>query len=80
MCKYFKAESYIFGEQGKNYADENSFLKANVKPFFQKYEHPTYNQLHGDFISKLAIIDLLFNMGPRSHNIIMSGNINQINH
>ena len=80
MCKYFKAKSYIFGEQGENYADDKSFLESNIQPYFQKYKHPVYNQLHGDFISKLSVIDLLFNMGPKSYNIIMSGNIDQIDH
>ena len=34
------------------------------------YKHPIYNQLHGDFIPNLSIIDLLFNEGPNSKNIL----------
>ena len=78
-CKYFGANSYIFGEQGKNYADKNSFLEEKVKPYFQKYNHPKYSQLHGNqFIPNLSIIDLLLNVGPDSYNILMSGNINKV--
>lgn len=66
MCKKLKADYYIFGEQGKNYANEKEFQKNEIKIFFQKYNHPKYTQLHGKFISNLSIIDLLFNEGSNS--------------
>ena len=66
MCKKLKAKTFIFGSQGKNYVVENDFRKKNIQIFFQDYEHPQYNQLHGKFISNLSIIDLLFNIGPKS--------------
>lgn len=78
MCKKLGAESYIFGSQGKNYADVNSFLRSGVHPFFQEYHHPTYPQLHGEFQSNMSIIDLLFNVGPSSYDLMMSGNISRI--
>ena len=65
MCKKL-ADYYIFGEQGKNYADEREFQKNEIKIFFQKYNHPKYTQLHGKFISNLSVIDLLFNEGSNS--------------
>ena len=33
---------------------------------YHDYVHPTYNQLHGEFIPYLSTIDLLFNHGPAS--------------
>ena len=79
MCKYLKAKIYIFGGEGKNYANEQKFIESGVKPYFQKYKHPVYKQLHGKFEPNLSIIDLLFNAGPKSYDIMMSGNINNIN-
>jgi len=46
-----------------------------VKIDFQDYKHPTYPQLSGDFLPYMSIIDLLFNCGDRSLEVIMSGNI-----
>tara|TARA_Y100001936_G_scaffold240864_1_gene275909 strand:- start:3346 stop:4050 length:705 start_codon:yes stop_codon:yes gene_type:complete len=79
MCKKLKADTYIFGELGKNYVDENSFENENINLIFQNYQHPSYNQLSKNFISHLSIIDVLFNHGPKSLEIIMSGNITKNN-
>lgn len=74
MCLALNADMYIFGAQGKDYADVNSFLKAGVKPVFQDYQHPEYSQQYENFSSHLSIIDLIFNCGPDSLDILMSGN------
>lgn len=75
MCKKLKADLYIFGALGKDYADEEKFKKENVKIYFQDYKHPVYSQLHGKFEPFMSIIDLLFNCGPESKNVLMEGNI-----
>lgn len=77
MCLDMKADIYIFGAQGKDYADVSAFKNASVEPYFQDYIHPTYDQQQSDFISHLAIVDLLFNCGPNSLEILMSGNISK---
>lgn len=75
MCLQLGAEVYIFGGEGKNYADVELFKRKGVQTVFQEYKHPTYRQLHGDFISHLSIVDLLFNCGTESLSIIMSNNL-----
>jgi len=75
MCVALNASDYIFGAQGANYANVDSFLDADVNPYFQNYSHPVYPQLHGEFEPYMSIIDLLFNVGPRSMKVLMSGNI-----
>jgi hypothetical protein len=74
MCVQLKADVYIFGAQGRDYADVESFRVRGVEPHFQDYRHPRYRQLHGEFQPYMSIIDLLFNEGPRSREIVMSGN------
>lgn len=74
MCMQLKANVYIFGSQGRDYADVDKFLAASVKPYFQDYRHPTYRQLHGAFLPYMSVIDLLFNEGPRSREILLAGN------
>jgi hypothetical protein len=78
MCLELNADTYIFGAQGEDYADVESFCNAGVKPIFQDYQHPEYSQNNGDFSSHLGIIDLLFNCGPDSLEILMSGNTNKV--
>jgi hypothetical protein len=77
MCRKCGATVYIFGAQGKDYADEAVFREAGIVPLFQDYRHPVYPQLHGDFQSHLSIVDLLFNCGNDSLDILMSGNLDR---
>ena len=78
MCQQVEADSYIFGAQGIEYADVNSFNQAGVTPYFQEYKHPFYSQLHGEFEPCLSILDLLFNCGDSSLDILMSDNVKDI--
>ncbi len=77
MCHKLKADIYIFGAQGEGYADVQSFLDGGVKPVFQDYHHPTYPQQYEDFASHISIVDLLFNSGDDSLDILMSGNLDR---
>jgi hypothetical protein len=71
MCRKLGAKTYIFGALGRDYAEVADFERAGVDVMFQDYRHPQYPQLHGDFISHLSIIDLLFNCGAKSLEILM---------
>lgn len=75
MCKKLGADVYIFGALGKDYAEVDRFEQRGIHVYFQDYVHPEYAQLHGKFIPYLSIVDLLFNCGDRSLDILMSGNI-----
>jgi len=74
MCKKLKADLYIFGALGKDYVDKKKFIESDVKVYVQDYKHPVYPQLHGKFEPYMSIIDLLFNCGPKSLEILMQGN------
>ena len=75
MCQQLGAKNYIFGALGRDYADIEAFKAAQITPHFQKYEHPVYPQLHGDFLPYMSILDLLFNCGDQSKEVLLSGNI-----
>ena len=72
MCVKTGAKTYIFGGEGKDYADEDAFSAAGIEVLFNEYEHPQYPQQYGDFLSHLSIVDLLFNCGDDSFDILMS--------
>ena len=67
------ATKYISGdgEGSKRYIDEQLFKDNNIELIWQEYKHPTYKQLHGEFIPYLSILDLLFNEGPNTKEIIL---------
>jgi hypothetical protein len=72
ILKYVQATKYISGsgEGSRKYIKKEDFDKNNIELIWQEYKHPTYKQLYEDFIPQLSIIDLLFNEGPNSKNII----------
>ena len=73
ILKNQKATKYISGdgEGSKRYIDEQLFKDNNIELIWQNYKHPTYKQLYGEFIPYLSILDLLFNEGPNSKDIIL---------
>jgi hypothetical protein len=77
MCQKMGAKLYVFGAGGRDYAQEEDFTAAGIEVCFQEYVHPVYPQLHGDFIGGSSIVDLLFNCGDRSLEILMEGNISK---
>lgn len=78
LCDHFRANVFVFGALGKDYADVNSFENKGIKLVFQEYDHPRYPQLWGEFQPNLAIVDLLFNAGPeKAFDVIMSKNIDK---
>jgi hypothetical protein len=68
MCKEFKASTFIFGEQGRNYAKIEEFKKNNIKIFFQDYLVPEQFNLKSK--KNLSVIDLLFRFGGDAREII----------
>ena len=77
ICKALGATTYLSGPGGKEYMEVERFKEENINVTFQDFVHPTYPQLfkEKDFIPYLSVVDLLFNCGPESLNIIL-GNKN----
>ena len=71
MCAKTGADSYLHGLHGKDYIDEKKFEAAKVKSVYQQFEHPVYNQQYKPFVSHLSVVDLLFNHGPESLDILL---------
>ena len=74
ICKALGADTYLAGQGGTDYMDLGRFEKNGLKLIVQEFEHPIYPQLFGDFHSHLSIVDLIFNCGPESMNIIREAN------
>ncbi len=74
ICHHQAADIYISGEYGKEYINKKMFDEKGIKLHFQDYQHPVYTQLYGEFCSHLSVIDLLFNHGEKSYEIITMNN------
>lgn len=72
ICKKFNANKFFEGQSGKDYMDIDLFKKNGIEVEFQNYKHPEYRQLYGDFIPYLSIVDLLFNEGEKSLQILIN--------
>ena len=72
LCKIVDAKKYISGPFGREYLDEKSFDREGIKIDYHEYIHPTYTQYNNDFMPNMSVIDLLFNEGNDSLNILRS--------
>jgi len=70
IAKHFGAETYLAGAGGKEYMDLNKYHAAGVQVLFQEFRHPVYDQLFGEFEPFMSVIDLIFNHGHGSLEII----------
>ncbi|MDQ6988116.1 MAG: WbqC family protein [Mariprofundaceae bacterium] len=66
LCAKLDADAYLSGQEGQSYLDAEAFARSELKLYFQQVDAPVYQQLHGDFISHLSILDLLLNLGPEA--------------
>jgi hypothetical protein len=70
ICHKLEADRFYEGAAGRDYIDDTLFKDAGIAIEYQDYQHPVYPQLHGDFIPFLSVVDLLFNCGPKSLEIL----------
>jgi len=66
LCQHVGARRYLSGDSARSCLDTDLFARHGIAVEWQDYVHPTYPQLHGDFVTNLSIVDPLFNCGPKS--------------
>lgn len=72
LIKAVGGTHYLSGVGAKDYLDEQLFANEGIVVEWQQFRPPIYPQLYGDFIPNLSCIDLLFNYGPKSKDILRS--------
>lgn len=70
MVRHLGGRTYLSGLGGSNYQSEAKFTDANLNLMYYDFSPPTYPQLWGKFEPGLSIVDLLFNCGPDSPQIL----------
>ncbi|MBI3090246.1 MAG: WbqC family protein [Candidatus Tectomicrobia bacterium] len=72
ICRRFGATTYLSGVGGRGYLDESSFQQAGIEVRYQEFHHPIYRQCFEPFEPAMSAIDLLFNYGPQSLDLLTS--------
>ncbi len=74
ICEEVGAKVYISPPGSESYlGSENCFDGSEVSLKYFSFEHPEYRQLFESFMPYMSIIDLLFNTGKASVEVIRSG-------
>ncbi|MBO4738591.1 MAG: WbqC family protein [Bacteroidales bacterium] len=63
ICRQNGCDTYLSGNGGRKYHDEQLFADNGVVVKYTDFVHPEYRQLHGDFVKGLSAMDYLFNNG-----------------
>lgn len=70
FMKELGADVLFEGESGKSYINEEMMARAGCLVEYQSYQHPVYRQQFGGFIPYLSVVDLMFNHGDESLDIL----------
>ena len=71
VCRAVDASTYLSGScGGREYTDEAVLRDHGIALRFDEFEYPRYEQLWGDFEPDLSVLDVLFNCGPASRELI----------
>ena len=75
LCRILGATEYLspLGSAAYLLAEQAVMTQEGINVLFHNYDHPQYHQLFPPFVSHASVIDLLFNEGPASLEIIRSG-------
>lgn len=71
LCRELGATIYLSGPLGRNYLREELFSHEQIAVRYDDYQHPVYPQVYPGFEPYMAAIDLLFNCGPASLELMM---------
>ena len=63
ILKKINSNLYLSGDGAKNFIDIDLFKNNNIEIIFNDFKHPIYEQIHGDFVKDLSILDIILNCG-----------------
>lgn len=68
LCAKVGATTFLSGDGARDYLDVELLALQGVQVEWQRFIHPTYQQLHprAGFLPRMAALDMLLNVGPDS--------------
>ncbi len=75
ICKKLNFNKYLSTSGSIEYLsnDKKMFKENKIEVYEHQYKHPIYKQNFGKFSEYACVLDLIFNEGPNSYNVIISG-------
>jgi len=74
ICRKTGCDTYLHGRHGRDYVDFEYLKNAGIRSLIQEYSQVPYPQQWGPFVSNLSVLDIIFNCGPKSMDVIMASN------
>ena len=62
LTAHFGGDIYLSGQGAKKYNRPELFEEKGIELVYQEYSVQDYDQLHGEFIGGLSVLDALFNL------------------
>jgi hypothetical protein len=76
ICRQADAHEYWTGPAAKAYLDETRFEQAGISVHYVDYSgFAEYDQLYGEFIHHVSVLDVLFNAGPDVSHLLALGSV-----
>jgi hypothetical protein len=76
ICRQVGADRYLAPPGSRSYIEQhNLFRQHGIALEYHAYSPPRYPQLHGEFVPSLSVIDVMFNVGERSLEVVRSGRL-----
>jgi hypothetical protein len=63
ILKKINSNLYLSGDGAKNFIDIDLFRYNNIEIIFNNFKHPIYEQINGNFVKNLSILDIILNCG-----------------
>jgi len=73
ICSALGSKHFLALNPSRNYLDEGLFSEVGIDIEYTQPPSPVYPQLWGKFLANLSILDLLFNCGPKTRDIVLAG-------
>ncbi|MFQ5486753.1 MAG: WbqC family protein, partial [Desulfobacterales bacterium] len=71
LIEMSQCDTFLVEQKYANYLSQNKWLEKRVKIQYFKSPTPVYHQQFDDFTDGLSVVDLLFNEGEMSREILM---------
>lgn len=74
ICRKCDADSYLHGMHSRDYVDFGDLTKAGYTNLIQDFRSVEYDQVGNCFVENLSILDILFNCGSGTKEVLEKGN------
>lgn len=71
ICRKTDSNTYLHGKHARDYVDFDFLNEAGIQNLIQDFNPQPYSQQYQTFVPNLSIIDILFNCGNKSRELLL---------